>query len=119
MGLRLPRVFALRIIVHRSGVDGSPIRILIWQWFCGTRRIIPRNAAASLVPACLRSKRDRATTPASERSIGCNSHRSKTRSSRREGAGVTHGGAERGRTGPMAAQPTETGVAPAPPLTPK
>jgi hypothetical protein len=32
---------------------------------------------------------------------------------------VTHAGAKRGRKGFVAAQPTETGVAPAPPLTPK
>jgi hypothetical protein len=32
---------------------------------------------------------------------------------------MTHAGAERGRKGFVAAQPTETGVAPAPPLTPK
>ncbi len=32
---------------------------------------------------------------------------------------MTHDGAERERVGFVAAQPTETGVAPAPPLTPK
>ena len=32
---------------------------------------------------------------------------------------MTHAGAKRGRKGFVAAQPTETGVAPAPPLTPK
>jgi len=32
---------------------------------------------------------------------------------------VTHAGAKRGRKGFVAAQPTETGVAPAPPVTPK
>ena len=32
---------------------------------------------------------------------------------------MTHDGAQRGRKGFVAAQPTEPGVAPAPPLTPK
>ena len=37
----------------------------------------------------------------------------------RGGAGVTHDGAKATEGGVVAAQPTETGVAPAPPLTPK